>query len=86
MQNNFIVTADLTKEKCGKGFRITNEIQCDDGNQIDGDGCSKDCMIEQGYVCLGGSNISQDICIDATPMTFALKEVWVDQGLYEYQI
>lgn len=25
--------------------------KCDDGNQIDGDGCSKSCKIENGYQC-----------------------------------
>lgn len=26
---------------------------CDDGNSEDGDGCSHNCTIEPGYVCLG---------------------------------
>ena len=86
MQSSFQTQSGETKEICGKGFRITNELECDDGNQNDGDGCSKECKVEQGYLCMGGGKTSQDICVDAGPMTFELKEVWVDVGLYEYQI
>ena len=34
------------KENCGNGFLDEGE-QCDDGNRIDGDGCSKYCMKEE---------------------------------------
>ena len=27
------------------------KYQCDDGNNINGDGCSSDCIIEMGYIC-----------------------------------
>ncbi|HMF40819.1 MAG TPA: DUF4215 domain-containing protein, partial [Polyangia bacterium] len=36
--------------KCGNGNVETGE-QCDDGNNDSGDGCSKDCMIEGGFMC-----------------------------------
>jgi cysteine-rich repeat protein len=36
--------------------------QCDDGNLISGDGCSKDCKIEQDYTCIGGSEKTKDKC------------------------
>ena len=45
----------ICQENCGKGFRLSNTIECDDGNLIDGDGCSKDCKIEEFYKCEGGS-------------------------------
>jgi cysteine-rich repeat protein len=35
---------------CGDGVR-TAEEQCDDGNVIDGDGCSMDCHTELGWAC-----------------------------------
>ena len=46
-------------DKCGDGLILTPIIvqnlnrynQCDDGNNIDGDGCSRDCIIEDGYIC-----------------------------------
>jgi len=35
---------------CGNGNVETGE-DCDDGNNKDGDGCSKDCKIEAGFTC-----------------------------------
>jgi cysteine-rich repeat protein len=35
---------------CGDGSQDSGEA-CDDGNLIDGDGCSHDCKIEPGFVC-----------------------------------
>ena len=43
---------DLCKESCGDGLDIwlVNEnSRCDDGNNVDGDGCSHDCFIEPGF-------------------------------------
>ena len=37
---------DTDKDNCGNGFLDDGE-QCDDGNRIDGDGCSKYCMKEE---------------------------------------
>jgi len=42
-------------------------LQCDDGNTEDGDGCSKDCMIEKDYECSGGDQFSADLCHYAKP-------------------
>jgi hypothetical protein len=36
--------------------------QCDDGNTVNGDGCSGQCMIEAGWTCSGGSPTSRDYC------------------------
>lgn len=40
----------LTIPMCGNGIRQGQE-QCDDGNLVDGDGCSKLCMVEPGFAC-----------------------------------
>ncbi|CAI2374547.1 unnamed protein product [Moneuplotes crassus] len=50
---------------CGDG--ITLEVEqdenfCDDGNSLEGDGCSRDCKVEEGYSCEGGGLDSPDIC------------------------
>ena len=37
---------------CGDG-QVTHSEQCDDGNQVDGDGCSSSCRIESSNVCVG---------------------------------
>lgn len=34
---------------CGDGIRINAE--CDDGNRVNGDGCSENCTFEYDYVC-----------------------------------
>ena len=36
--------------------------ECDDGNIISGDGCSSECMIEENFLCVGGTFESQDSC------------------------
>ena len=48
-------------ERCGDGVKFV--LECDDGNNADGDGCSRDCHIEGGYICKGGSPDSPDNCI-----------------------
>lgn len=46
---------------CGNSKVETGE-DCDDGNVINGDGCSKWCTAEQGYTCAGGSSSGKDTC------------------------
>ncbi|CAI2371725.1 unnamed protein product [Moneuplotes crassus] len=47
---------------CGDG--VTQDIEvCDDGNQLDGDGCSADCkIIEQNWVCRSPGLSKPDVC------------------------
>ncbi|CAD8127669.1 unnamed protein product [Paramecium sonneborni] len=40
---------------CGDGI-LYSEEQCDDGNQQDGDGCSKLCEIESDWICKQGTD------------------------------
>jgi cysteine-rich repeat protein len=46
--------ANCRTHRCGNGFRSADE-QCDDGNQVDGDGCDADCTqgCGNGHVSLG---------------------------------
>ena len=37
-------------------------LPCDDGNLINGDGCSSTCQIETDYTCVGGSTTSASAC------------------------
>jgi len=37
---------------CGDS-RVTGDEVCDDGNTIDGDGCSSVCILEAGFTCFG---------------------------------
>lgn len=33
------------------GLHITTDFNCEDGNTLDGDGCSAQCKVEKGYNC-----------------------------------
>lgn len=39
-------------EKCGDG-KYLGYNECDDGNNLDGDGCSAFCLVEYGFNCSG---------------------------------
>ena len=58
-------TKDIWTEVCGDGKRF-NIISSywDDGNTLNGDGCSSSWSIEAGWSCSGGSTSSKDTCID----------------------
>ena len=38
--------------------------ECEDGNEVSGDGCSKDCQIEYGYICSGNPSSCFTQCGD----------------------
>ena len=49
-------------------------LGCDDGNNVDGDGCSFSCEVEPGYVCRGGSPNTEDSCIVYVPQAVTLVQ------------
>ena len=57
-------------DRCGDGKRFDSVTMpdlysfnsCDDGNQINGDGCSSDCQVEKDFICKDGNPNSKDIC------------------------
>ena len=75
--NPKLITLNLQRgtycsEICGDGYNM-DILQCDDGNQIDGDGCDQYCRVEEGYLCNSGSSTSPDICSPTTSPTFTLN-------------
>ncbi|MGC4092528.1 MAG: DUF4215 domain-containing protein [Polyangiaceae bacterium] len=48
--------------RCGDA-NVDPDEKCDDGNQVDGDGCSKDCKEEGGFTCAAAAKT------DTTPCT-----------------
>lgn len=48
---------------CGNGY-IDNGETCDDSNAVDGDGCSAQCQIDQGYQCFGEPSVCLSTCGD----------------------
>ena len=58
----------------GDGFKAGDE-KWDDGNEVNGDGWSRDCkIIEEKYIWIGGSSNSNDICTLCSPGTYPNKE------------
>jgi hypothetical protein len=70
-------------DRCGDGRRFSPEIVpylatynvCDDGNNIDGDGCSSRCEVEQGYSCFFGNETSPDRCRENVSPTARISKV-----------
>lgn len=56
----FFLNGQTCKEICGDG-QLFN-LDCDDGNSIDGDGCSSSCKTESGYICIAGTNHTASVC------------------------
>ena len=48
---------------CGDGIKTGSEA-CDDGNNVDGDGCSAGCYVQAGYSCTGSPSTCTTICGD----------------------
>ena len=75
-------------EYCGNGVVETGE-ECDDGNNVDGDGCSSDCMLEvscqvdQKAETIGSLNIKDRPAQSFIPTQVDLSkiEVYLDLGL-----
>ncbi|GBF95024.1 hypothetical protein Rsub_07525 [Raphidocelis subcapitata] len=43
---------------CGNGM-VEGSEECDDGDRLDGDGCSATCRVEQGWTCSGSPSACQ---------------------------
>jgi cysteine-rich repeat protein len=46
---------------CGDGVRGHGE-NCDDGNAVSEDGCSDNCSVEPGFMCIQGKTGGYDVC------------------------
>ena len=53
-------------EVCGDSKNM-GIMECDDGNLLDGDGCSALCSLEEGFRCKGGNKTAPDICLETVP-------------------
>jgi len=61
---------------CGDGFLYT--LPCDDGNLVNGDGCSSLCNVETDYTCVGGSTTSPSLCSFSGTMAVDLNSIIKD--------
>lgn len=57
-------------EICGDGILFV--LPCDDGNAIDGDGCSSTCQVETNYSCVGGDATFRSVCSYNQPIQMDL--------------
>lgn len=58
-------------EVCGDGINLGMR-ECDDGNTIDGDGCSSICTVEKGFECVrqvDGADICRDVVLPSAKLT-----------------
>ncbi|MBU1218553.1 hypothetical protein KKF34_04020 [Myxococcota bacterium] len=57
---------------CGDGNVVGVELnpdRCDDGGFVPGDGCSADCRVEPGYVCVSNPPGATSVCSDINECT-----------------
>lgn len=63
---------------------------CDDGNNIDGDGCASNCSVERYYVCtnnVSNSSVCQYSRKDITLSVVRIdKESLKNQGIFVFQL
>ena len=55
----------ICTHKCGNSLRDPEgsySEACDDGNNVNNDGCTSNCEVEDPYTCVGGSPSSVDTC------------------------
>jgi cysteine-rich repeat protein len=88
-ESGFELVNKSCADVCGDGISFTNK--CDDGNLINGDGCSESCTIEKNYFCVNGSATSSSVCVyhryDLTLTLFKIdKSSTSNQGIFIFQL
>ena len=62
----FYLQLGVCKDICGDGKLYS--VECDDGNVVDGDGCSSSCVVQKDYTCVGGTATSPSLCSYSGPV------------------
>ena len=62
-ENNVNCLPHSSYVACGDGILAALET-CDDGNNIDGDGCDSDCSVSQGYACSIDADTYHSVCVE----------------------
>jgi cysteine-rich repeat protein len=60
-------------EICGDGYLFM--LACDDGNLLDGDGCSSTCQVEANYVCRPRLQLPMSQCVFKGRVTLELSRI-----------
>lgn len=58
--STYYLSSGVCLEICGDGLLFN--LECDDGNTINGDGCSSVCRVETDYTCVGGTSTTPSTC------------------------
>jgi cysteine-rich repeat protein len=66
-------TPPQCSSQCGDGFVRLSE-ECDDGNTINGDGCSSTCLVETNYSCETNARDSSD-CYFVADITLSIINI-----------
>lgn len=66
---------------------MMNSSMCDDGNNINGDGCSSTCQPEIYYKCYNGTTTSKSFCVyKGIPLKIKIKKIYKtheeNQGIF----
>ena len=67
-------------EICGDGI-LQGQLACDDGNLVNGDGCSSECIVETSWTCVNVTN--ESVCSDTTMPTAKLSYMGLVDGRYD---
>ena len=54
--------------------------ECNDGNTVDGDGCSSTCKTEEGFACSGGGMLTRSFCFRNETMELKLGLIEIIQN------
>lgn len=74
MASYYLSTTQQCLPRCGDALQAPEE-GCDDGNLKDGDGCSSLCLVEDKWMCQGGSPTSASVCMISDAITMTVKYV-----------
>lgn len=66
----FIIVNGQCMEICGDGYNYNQG--CDDGNTLDGDGCSSTCSVEKGWKCNSTSTSVPSTCYLLDTLTLTM--------------
>lgn len=54
-----------TLTKCNMNGKIESLEACDDNNLVDGDGCNRNCQIEDGWACIAVTPLNKNFKISS---------------------
>lgn len=72
-QSGFYLSETSCIEVCGDG-RLFG-YACDDGNLVNGDGCSNQCTEETNYHCSNGNQTTPSTCLYNSPLNPTIKSL-----------